>query len=906
MSRSSTRAGRERPSGEETGNDEGDGARNDPLRGHQGVPTVPRPSVSEHRTWRWGVAEHHRRSAHPRRLLGRRHGLVSGAWRAGDRRGGCGAGRRDLVLLQPPLHERAAGASGRPTVAGRGAGDGADPVRVRWFRGERDRPAARAAVPRGAGRDGPLAGDLARAGLPRVHDGNAGAERPPHAPGAVHPVPRGPSAPPAIDVAVRSERPGCAPAAGRPPGRSRAGDDRSLLLRARERGSAARILATGGFLARPGRAAEGPRVPDLPRRGGHRDGTHRDLARRPSAADPARHRGHREGPRRGIRAARRGLLHARGLRRDRSRLARIRPRAHLGRRPGILRRRLGGGRPSGRTGPRGTRPRTRTEAPRRARGGARGLRDRTRGPRPRVLAGRGARGPAGRRVVPAGRARRGGPRGRHRAGARAPRHVDPSAGGWVRRGPDTHRPRVRELGRRAGRDGRSFRRHHRRRGARDRGLPAEARMSRGEPSGEEFVLLGIPDVNGSIRGKALRPDAFEAAVEYGTVMTDLILGLDPVDTPIADYERFGIRTGAADLIVHPEVDTLRDLAWRPGWRVCLATPSWPDGSPCDFATREVLRRVLADVEELGYEVLAAIEYEIRIWDAQERPTSSGISYSLSEIGGYDGFIDELVRAVEGLGIELSAVHTEAGPGLLELNLGAARGLAAADQAALLKFGVKRLAASLGLRASFLAKTAPGEEGSSGHVHLSCWHGATNAFAAEGREAPLPPVFASAIAGVLEHLPAASLLLNPTINSYKRLVPGWFAPINATWGYDNRSCAVRAIRSDRPNLWRFECRRPGADANPYLALAAIGASAADGIRNGAGPPEPVVGDAYAAALPELPSSLGSALHAFETDDVLREALGKDFSDYYATSRRWELKAWRETVTDWERARYDRSV
>ena len=431
-------------------------------------------------------------------------------------------------------------------------------------------------------------------------------------------------------------------------------------------------------------------------------------------------------------------------------------------------------------------------------------------------------------------------------------------------------------------------------------------MSRGEPSGEEFVLLGIPDVNGSIRGKALRPDAFEAAVEHGTVMTDLILGLDPVDTPIADYERFGIRTGAADLIVHPEVDTLRDLAWRPGWRVCLATPSWPDGSPCDFATREVLRRVLADVEELGYEVLAAIEYEIRIWDAQERPTSSGISYSLSEIGGYDGFMDELVRAVEGLGIELSAVHTEAGPGLLELNLGAARGLAAADQAALLKFGVKRLAASLGLRASFLAKTAPGEEGSSGHVHLSCWHGATNAFAAEGREAPLPPVFASAIAGVLEHLPAASLLLNPTINSYKRLVPGWFAPINATWGYDNRSCAVRAIRSDRPDLWRFECRRPGADANPYLAIAAIGASAADGIRNGAGPPKPVMGDAYAAALPELPSSLESALHAFETDDVLREALGKDFGDYYATSRRWELKAWRDTVTDWERARYERSV
>src|SRR5439155_19559302 len=237
---------------------------------------------------------------------------------------------------------------------------------------------------------------------------------------------------------------------------------------------------------------------------------------------------------------------------------------------GILRRRLGGGRPSGRTGPRGTRPRTRTEAPRRARGGARGLRDRTRGPRPRVLAGRGARGPAGRRVVPAGRARRGGPRGRHRAGARAPRHVDPSAGGWVRRGPDAHRPRLRELGRRAGRDGRTFRRHHRRRGARDPGLSAEAPVSRGDPSGEEFVLLGIPDVNGSIRGKALRPDAFAAAVEHGPVITDLILALDPVDAPITDFDWFGIRTGAADLVVHPDASTQQAMTWRPGWRVCLA------------------------------------------------------------------------------------------------------------------------------------------------------------------------------------------------------------------------------------------------------------------------------------------------------------------------------------------------
>jgi glutamine synthetase len=139
------------------------------------------------------------------------------------------------------------------------------------------------------------------------------------------------------------------------------------------------------------------------------------------------------------------------------------------------------------------------------------------------------------------------------------------------------------------------------------------------------------------------------------------------------------------------------------------------------------------------------------------------------------------------------------------------------------------------------------------------------------------------------------------------VPGWFAPINATWGYENRSCAVRAIRSARPELWRLECRRPGADANPYLALAAIAASAADGMRRVATPPAPIEGDAYARSdLPELPGSLEAAIGAFEEDEVLRRALGDGFSDYYATSRAWELKAWRGTVTDWERERYDRTV
>jgi glutamine synthetase len=320
-----------------------------------------------------------------------------------------------------------------------------------------------------------------------------------------------------------------------------------------------------------------------------------------------------------------------------------------------------------------------------------------------------------------------------------------------------------------------------------------------------------------------------------------------------------------------------------------------------------LRRVLGGLSELGYEAVAAVEYELRLWDAASKPLSTGLSYSLGELGGFNAFIGALAPALEALGVELTAVHTEAGPGLLELNLGARPALQAADDAALTKMAVKDLAATMGLRASFLAKSAPGEEGSSGHIHLSCWSDGANAFrAADGKA--LTVAIRSAIAGVLEHLPAASLLMNPTINSYKRLVPGWFAPVNASWGVENRSCAVRAIVSkDHPELCRLECRRPGADANPYLAIAAVVASAADGLKRQLTPPAPIEGDAYSRGeLPELPGSLESALHAFQSDQVLRQALDERFSDYFVTSRAWEVKAFRETVTDWERDRYMRTV
>lgn len=436
-----------------------------------------------------------------------------------------------------------------------------------------------------------------------------------------------------------------------------------------------------------------------------------------------------------------------------------------------------------------------------------------------------------------------------------------------------------------------------------------AMATAGDESGPDqgFVLLGLPDVHGSVRGKALRPEAFEAAVSEGTVMTDLLLALDPTDTPITAYERFGSRSGAGDLVVRPDPSTLRELSWLPGWRICLSTPEWADGSRCELSSREALRGVLAQMTQQGYAVRSAFEYEVRLRDANNEPLSSGLSYSLGEVARFQRFMSRLVPALRALDVELSAIHTEAGPGLLELNIAARDGLQAADDAVFVKLAVKEVASSLGLQASFLAKTQPGEEGSSGHVHLSCWADRKNAFGGEDSGGALPQPFSAAIAGVLDHLAAASLMLNPTINSYKRLVPGWFAPVNVSWGLENRSCAVRAVRGDHPERWRLECRRPGADANPYLALAAVVASAVDGIRRRAVPPPPIVDDASERQdLPPLPGSLESALHAFDADRELRRIIGDAFCDYYRTSRAWELSAWREAVSDWERDRYERSV
>ena len=285
--------------------------------------------------------------------------------------------------------------------------------------------------------------------------------------------------------------------------------------------------------------------------------------------------------------------------------------------------------------------------------------------------------------------------------------------------------------------------------------PIESRRARSSCSS------GSPTSTARSAARRCGPHAFESALRHGTVMTDLILGLDPVDTPITDYERFGIRSGAADLIVHPDPDTLRDLSWRPGWRVCLATPSWPDGSPCEFAPREVFRSVVEDVASLGYEVMSAIEYEIRLWDPEGNPMSSGISYSLVEIGRYDRFIDELVRALGGLGVELSAVHTEAGPGAARAQHRSPPGARRRRRRRVPEVrGRSRWPRRWVCARASSPRPCPERRDRAGTSTCRAGRARRTRSPARTRPTRCRPCSAAAVAGVLEHLPAASLLHEP--------------------------------------------------------------------------------------------------------------------------------------------------
>lgn len=434
-----------------------------------------------------------------------------------------------------------------------------------------------------------------------------------------------------------------------------------------------------------------------------------------------------------------------------------------------------------------------------------------------------------------------------------------------------------------------------------------------ESRGLEHVKLGVFDIDGILRGKHVSAAKFSSALDKGLGFCDVVLGWDS-DDQLYDNVRFtGWHTGFPDARVRILPETARLLPYEDEGLLFLCEFAEPADRLCP---RGLLRRAVEKARSMGFEPWSSLEYEFFVF--QETPdsvrekgfrdlkpfTPGNFGYSVLRSSVHSEFHQELLRLCTAMRFELEGLHTETGPGVLEAAVAVDRTLEAGDKAALFKTFAKVCAQRRGMMASFMAKWSPGCPGQSGHLHLSLRD-------EEGRPVFHDPELPDGISetmrwftgGCQRLMPDMLALVAPTVNSYTRLVPGYWAPTNASWGIENRTCALRAIPGS-PESQRVEYRIAGADANPYLVSAAALLSGLWGIENRVEPSEPVSGNAYAQAAPQpaLPATLWEAAQRLKGSAVARELLGDDFVDHFAATREWEEREFRKAVTDWELRRY----
>ena len=429
------------------------------------------------------------------------------------------------------------------------------------------------------------------------------------------------------------------------------------------------------------------------------------------------------------------------------------------------------------------------------------------------------------------------------------------------------------------------------------------------------VKVGAFDIDATLRGKYVSVDKFWSAAESGLGFCDVIFGWDIGDVLYDNVKFTGWHTGYPDAHAAIDLASYRLLPWEPGTAFFLLDFYAPDGGPLAIAPRQVFQRVLGRAAERGYLAHFSAEYEFFIFretaqSLREKnfhdlvPLTPGMfGYSILRASASAELVIDIQEALAGFDVPLEGFHTETGPGVFEAAISVETGLPAADRAALFKTAVKEVAGRHGLTPTFMAKWNAALPGSSGHLHQSLSRAGDPANLFHD-ETGMSELMRQYIAGLVANLPQLAAVFCPTINSYKRTVPGAWAPVNATWGVDNRTTAVRAIPG-RKKATRVELRLTGADINPYLAMAASLAAGLDGIERQLELPPPTV-NAYTGDAPPLPRTLEEAARAFRASRVAREWLGEEFVAHYAATREWEVRQYEKAVTDWELERYFESV
>jgi glutamine synthetase len=441
---------------------------------------------------------------------------------------------------------------------------------------------------------------------------------------------------------------------------------------------------------------------------------------------------------------------------------------------------------------------------------------------------------------------------------------------------------------------------------------AAARIRRAD---HDFVKIGVTDMDGLLRGKFMHRDKFLAALEEGFGFCDVVLGWDINDQLYDNTQTTGWHTGFPDAAVRIVPETGRQIPFEDNSWLFLGEFTEDAAAICP---RSVLKRVLARAQEMGFGIKAGFEYEFFLFaetpqSVREKhhqglqPVAPGnTGYSMLRQSTLSDFYRELFSLCSAMNMPLEGLHEEMGAGVSEAALTATNGLEAADRAALFKTHAKALAQRHGMMATFMAKWSENEAGQSGHIHVSLTApgGAGNLFHDATADDGPGVTMRHFIGGQQAMMPELTALFAPTVNSYRRLVPGLWAPTVANWGIDNRTCALRALPGAEKAV-RVEHRLPGADCNPYLALAAAIASGLHGIEHQMDPGSPVDGNAYAEVFPEdrqLPRSLEEAGARFAASTMARDWFGDVFVDHFAASRDWEVREAQKYVSDWELSRY----
>lgn len=428
------------------------------------------------------------------------------------------------------------------------------------------------------------------------------------------------------------------------------------------------------------------------------------------------------------------------------------------------------------------------------------------------------------------------------------------------------------------------------------------------------VKVGLFDIDGVLRGKYMAREKFFSALDSGFGFCDVVLGWDSYDQLYDNVRYTGWHTGYPDAPVHIAPDTCRSIPFERDMLLFLCEFAPPANAICP---RGLLHRVLERGRQMGLEARAGFEYEFFVFNetplsAREKryrnltPLAPGyFGYSVLRSSVHADLYHLLLQTCEAMDFPLEGLHEETGPGVLEAALAADNGVQAADKAALFKTFTKIVAQRENLMATFMAKWSPEWPGSSGHVHLSL-HDATGraVFYDEQARLHMSAKMRHFIAGQQTQLPSLLAMVSPTVNSFTRLIPGFWAPTDASYGIENRTCALRAIPGSRKSQ-RVEFRVGAADANPYIILAAALAAGLWGIETEAELGEPVSGNAYEQHAPDtlkFPATLFEAAERLQSSPMARDWFGDEFVEHYAASREWEEREYRRHISDWEMERY----